>query len=213
MGLEGALRVWAKAAGGPARHPHAIRAARPSGPHARHRRDKPLASRALTLRALHGRTGELPPWCMIGFSWPCASALHKRVGRPPHPPGELIHPSAPLTDGFCFDGREGRLTVLRRGWKPGASRFPAPGCPPSASNGGPQDKSPAITPSRGHARGLLDSNRQGKSALVTTTRKTDGSRGSRGQGIVRQKAQRGHRRFHPCRYPRRAAGCLRFTGH
>ena len=34
-----------------------------------------------------------------------------------------------------------------------------------------------------------------------------------GQGIVRQKAQRGHRRFRPCRYPRRAAGCLRFTGH
>lgn len=122
MGLEGALRVWAKAAGGPARHPHAIRAARPSGPHARHRRDKPLASRALTLRALHGRTGELPPRCMIGFSWPCASALHKRVGRPPHPPGELIHPSAPLTDGFSLRWSRGETYRASAGLE--ARRFP-----------------------------------------------------------------------------------------
>ncbi len=33
MGLEGALRVWGKAADGPARHPHAIRAARPAHKH------------------------------------------------------------------------------------------------------------------------------------------------------------------------------------
>lgn len=102
MGLEGALRVWGKAADGPARHPHAIRAARPTGPQARHRRGKPLASRALTLRALHGRAGGLPPWCVMGFSWPCASTLHNRAGRLPHPPGELIHPSAPPTDGFSL---------------------------------------------------------------------------------------------------------------